>query len=196
MSLHTNASTTGGPHEDLLVFESKSRVLGWILLFGLCALGFWIISLLPAHPARPGGAAAADVTAGLFVVLAISLIPTLLTSKPKLVVSHSGIYLRSRQFGSGIVAWQDIRSLVVYRILGATFFAIEVTSTAVIGARQNPLQRVVYVLSGWPLMGPTRLSMTASMLKIPIDELLQQIRERYHRELVHHHIQILEPSPK
>lgn len=180
-----------GEGDDLTIYFDKSKVLIWVSLGIILTMGGVVATLVPSSGNPDTGL---QIIGPLYILLmgsvTVGQISRLFSSSPRLVINHQGIRINSKLLGVGIIEWQEITGLLAYRAPWQTRLAIVLADPRAILSRQPWPQRLVYLLLKGNLMSSDAIVTSDGSLPISMNELLVQIRDRYHHELLHYHIVI------
>lgn len=195
----SRAATEGG--DDLVVYASKGRAVGWALL--VVALLLLVVISALVGPTDPEGSLVIRVLAclavTLFFVLLVGVLLVIVSSAPQLMVNREGIWVNSPLvFGTGIVPWSDITGILAIRYrmfpVTQTSLLILLRDKRALRARQNAAQRLLWLLLLNPLMWPQAVVVNDTVLIMSIGELVGRMRIRYGQELARHGIQVQEEA--
>lgn len=181
--------------DSIVVYTSWLRLL-LTTLFSYSIVGLLILAFV--HDEHIAGQIILEPI--IFVLLEALVIPfavdytvRLLFRSPILVISADGISVGLGLYGRELIEWRDIGRLRAsrqrrFRAPPVTVFAIELSNPIAVFASRDWLRRVIWRLSVRPPLYDVTLPQP--MLPMPVDELLDLIRQRYHNELHHNRVRL------
>lgn len=183
---------------DLVVYASKQKARIWSFVGVALTIIVVVGALLPPTTVSAFGYAPAlrisvlVLGLALFGSVTVRMLLLLFVSTPVLIVTDEGIWVNSFIFGTSILLWSEIESLLVdrYRKPERATLEIILIDRHSISARQNALQRLVYLLLGYPLVWPRAVVVNDFMLQISASVLLNEIQNRYQKKLTQYGIQM------
>lgn len=198
----THASAVGlsgqGDHAPLVVYASKGKTLLWAFL----TLSLAVVSVVVPRVLSPQEAVGffdiydnptvvvfmRVVLGALFCGIFIRILSILLSSAPRVVVSHEGIRVNSLVFGSATIPWVEMSGLLVVgrRWPPLARLHIVLRDRQTLQDRQNRLQGLLWRLGGYSLSWPQSITVPDVLLPMSAEELLARIRIRFQPELVQH----------
>lgn len=178
--------------EDITLAANKSRLLFFVPV-GIVLVLTGIAYATHLEQLKTNGLlylSSTFVALPLCVIGTISGVLRLLSSKPSLVVTESGITDTSSLFGVGFIGWEEIAGLTSYTIFTQRYVAITPTKTAMqtLLQRQSVLPRAAMLVN--MKISPCPINIPQDLLSVPADELLRQIRTRYAATLQRHVIAV------
>ena len=162
----------------------KSKII--LMLAGalvFVAIGFWFVIAPPqisnaywGNPTRMAIAGYASIF--FFGLCAVVLMPKLQDTKPGLIIDDTGLTDNSGALSSGHILWTDIENISVLQIQKQELLMIAVKNPQdYFGRQKNLLKRKAMELN-YKMYG-TPVSITANGLKIPFQELLALVSQRF-----------------
>ena len=162
----------------------KSKII--LMLTGVLAfvaIGLWFVIAPPqisnaywGNPTRIAIAGYASIF--FFGLCTVVLIPKLQDTKPGLIIDDTGLTDNSGALSVGHILWTDIENTSVLQIHKQELLMIAVKNPQdYIGRQKNLLKRKAIELN-YKMYG-TPVSITANGLKIPFQELLALVSQRF-----------------
>lgn len=163
---------------------SKSKII--LMLTGaltFVAIGLWFVIAPPSiensywgNPAKIAIAGYASII--FFGLCAFVLIRKLPDTKPGLLIDGTGLTDNSGGLSAGHILWTDIENISVLQIHKQKLLMLEVKNPQDYIDRQNSLLKRKGMELNYKMYG-TPLSITANGLKIPFQELLALVTQKF-----------------
>jgi hypothetical protein len=187
----TKAGTPG-----IVVYPNRRHLMVWIalsgiptLLHGLGTLGMLLLMIaVPGVRGQSGAVIVLIVLLGSFFVLGTwltrMLVHVTFSGEPILVINQTGIRV-GKVYGSSdiFLPWEDVESVSMSLRPPYKLFCVQPVDNRRFFSRLSSLTRLTCRLS---VLGGPPIAVYQSFLGQPIEEILQQIHERYAHELELH----------
>lgn len=165
---------------------SKTKIV--LMLIGaltFVVIGLWFIIAPPqienSYWGNPTKIAIAGYASIIFFGLcAVILIRKLPDNKPGLIIDDTGLTDNSSGLSAGHILWTDIENISVLEVHKQRLLMLEVSNPQDYIDRQNSLFKRKGMALNYRMYG-TPLSITANGLKIPFQELLALVTERFRK---------------
>jgi hypothetical protein len=188
---------TGLPHArdahsvpgDVVVYASKPRVL-LLTLFSFMVLV--VAALFTFGPLRGGAVSVTDLIVFMLALLAfgggtVRGIRILISSRPRLVVSHDGIAVAPTSVRSGLIPWAGIKELRTMRSGFQGLLEIAVNDEATVLGLHSQLGRLARL--GFTLVGVVTIG--DAQLAVSVTDIVAELRTHFSAELAHHGIAVI-----
>ena len=168
--------------EDIVIYTKKRYLLamaaGSLLLVSACVYGLVYGFNISGRDSL--GRFFQAITPEIFYIGApvfslglIYLGYRLLKPAPAVIINQEGIVDNTSVFGAGLIRWEEIESLVVYRVMDNAFLGIVPVDLEAVLARQPTMKRFLFRMNKG--MAPAPLSISGGGLPMPVEELLAKI---------------------
>jgi hypothetical protein len=104
----------------------------------------------------------------------------LLKPKPALIINQEGIVDNTSVFGAGLIRWEEIESMFIYRVMDNAFLGIVPVNLEAVLDRQPPVKRFLFKMNKGMAQAPFAIS--GGGLPMSVEELLSRI-ESYREAL-------------
>lgn len=120
------------------------------------------------------------IGAPMFSLALIYLGYGLLKPTPSVIINQEGIVDNVSAFGAGLIRWDEIESVFVYRIMDNAFLGIVPVNLDAVLARQPTMKRFLFRMNKG--MAPAPFAISGGGLPMSVEELLSRI-ESYREAL-------------
>jgi hypothetical protein len=114
------------------------------------------------------------IGAPLFSLLLIYICYRLLKPAPSVIINEEGIFDNASLFGAGMIRWEEIESMFIYKIMDNPFLGIIPVSLETILARQSSIKRFFFKMNKGMTQAP--FAIPESVLPMSVEELLAKIQ--------------------
>jgi hypothetical protein len=172
------------PEQRIEIPLSKSKIIMMIIgTSAFVAIGLWFVIAPPqiknsywGHPARIAITGYASIL--FFGLCAAFFIRKLPESKPGLIIDSTGLLDNSGALSAGQILWTDIENISVLEMHKQKLLMVEVKNPREYIDRQKSLLKRKGMELNYKMYG-TPLSITANGLKMPFNELLTLVSQRF-----------------
>ena len=169
--------------EDIVIYPNKryliSMAAGCLLLVGGCmypliygynisgrdTLGQFFKAITPEI---------FYIGAPLFSLFLIYICYRLLKPRPSVIINEEGIFENASPFGAGMIRWEEIESMFVYKIMDNSFLGIVPVNLETILARQSVIKRFLFRMNKGVAQAP--FAIPGGGLPVSVEELLAKIQ--------------------
>lgn len=110
----------------------------------------------------------------LFTVPFIYACYRLLKPTPSVIINREGVFDNASALGAGMIRWEEIGTIFIYKIMDNPFLGIVPVDTETILARQSSIKRFFFRMG--KAMSPAPFSIPQGGLPMTVEELLTQIQ--------------------
>ena len=114
------------------------------------------------------------IGAPLFSLPLIYICYRLLKPSPSVIINQEGIFDNASVFGAGMIRWEEIESMFIYKIMDNSFLGIIPVNLETILARQSIIKRFLFRLNKGMSQAP--FAIPAGGLPMSVEELLAKIQ--------------------
>ena len=169
--------------KDIVIFPNKRYLLamaaGCLLLIGGClypliygynisgrdALGWFFQAITPEI---------FYLGAPLFSLPLIYICYRLVKPRPSVIINQEGIFDNASAFGAGMIRWEEIESMFIYKIMENPFLGIVPVNLDTILARQSGIKRFLFRMNKGMSQAP--FAIPQGGLPVSVEELLAEIQ--------------------
>lgn len=114
------------------------------------------------------------IGAPLFSLLLIYICYRLLKPAPSVIINEEGIFDNASVFGAGLIRWEEIESMFLYKIMDNSFLGIVPVDIETILARQSVIKRFSFKMNKGMTQAP--FAIPEVVLPMSVEELLAKIQ--------------------
>ncbi len=169
--------------KDIVIYSSKSYLMAmaaacllfsgfstYVLIYGYNisgrdVIGQFIKSLTPGI---------FYIGAPMFGLLFIYACYRLLKPMPSVIINREGIFDNASAFSAGMIRWEEIKSMFIYKYLGKPFLGIIPVNIETILARQSIIKRFLFRMNKGMSQAP--FAIPEAGLPMSVEELLAKIQ--------------------
>ena len=113
------------------------------------------------------------IGAPVFSLAFIYICYRLLKPTPSVIINKEGIFENASVFGAGLIRWEEIESMFIYRIMDNAFLGIIPVNLEAVLARQSPIKRILFRMNKGMAQAP--FAIPGGGLPMSAEELLSRI---------------------
>lgn len=169
--------------KDIVIYPTKHYLMALaaacLLLIGGC-----LYPLIYGYEISGGDALGEffkSITPGIFYIgapllslILIYICYRLLKTKPSVIINREGIFDDASILGAGMIRWEEIKSMFIYKVMNNSFLGIIPVDIEVILARQSIIKRVLFKMNKGMSQAP--FGIPDGGLPMSAEELLTKIQ--------------------